>query len=82
MSRIRSRRAVTLRIVSVGGGVVLVGVFVAWLVLRQNDAIRPLVAMDSALGWVAQIGAYFVLMAGVALLAHGVFGRSTDEPSS
>lgn len=81
MSPIRSRRQISRRIACVGGGAVLVAAFAAWLVLRQTDAIQPVVAMDTALGWMAQIGAYLILMAGVALLARGVFGRSEKGPS-
>lgn len=82
MSPVRSRRDVTSRVVSACAGALLVAAFVAWLAMRQHDAMQSVVGMDTALGWVTQIGAYLILMAGVALLARGVFGRSEKESSS
>ncbi|RZS58830.1 hypothetical protein EV141_0037 [Microcella putealis] len=82
MPPIRPPRDVLHRAAFVGAGAVLVGAFTAWLALRQSDAIRSAVGMDTALGWALQIIAYLVLMTGVASIARGVFSRSTDEPSN
>lgn len=73
-NRNRSRRALF-----IGSGIVLVGVFLVWMVIRNQEAMESIAGMDSALGWAAHIAAVLVLLAGVALLARGLFVRGAEN---
>jgi hypothetical protein len=61
-------------------GVVLVGLFVTWPLLRNHEAIRSSLGMDTEWGWVAHVAVWLILLGGVALLAHGIFGRRRSGP--
>jgi hypothetical protein len=63
----------------IGSGIVLVGVFLAWMVVRNQEAMESIVGKDTALGWAAQIAAVLVLLAGVALLARGLLVRGAEN---
>lgn len=75
MSQVPSRSQ---RVLFVASGVVLVGLFLTWLVVRRHEAVQPLFAMDSVWGWVAHGAVLLCLLGGVALLARGTF-RSSGE---
>jgi hypothetical protein len=63
----------------IGSGIVLVGVFLAWMVIRSQEAMESVVGMDSALGWAAHITAVLALLAGVGLLARGFLVRGAED---
>lgn len=67
------------RVLLVSSGVVLVGVFLAWMVIRNQEVMEPIVGMGSALGWVAHFAAILVLFAGVTLIARGLFFRGAGN---
>lgn len=70
----RDRLVWAVRIVA---GAALVAAFLGWLVVRHHDALRPLLGMDSVLGWVGHGVAVLVLVGGLALLARGTLRRGT-----
>lgn len=74
MNQVRSR---TVRTLSILGGLVLVGIFLTWLVLRNQESMQPVFGMQSLWGWVTHIVAILILLGGVALLARGLFARRT-----
>ncbi|KDP91392.1 MULTISPECIES: hypothetical protein [Clavibacter] len=63
----------------IGSGIALVGVFLAWMLIRNHEAVQSIVGKDSAAGWATQVAAVLVLLAGVALLARGAFVRDSDD---
>jgi len=63
----------------IGSGIALIGVFLAWMVIRNQEAVESIVGKDGAAGWATQIAAVLVLLAGVALLARGARARDSDN---
>lgn len=77
----RARTAVQ-RALSIGSGVLLVGVFLVWMIVRNQPTLETVVGMGTALGWLTHIAALLVLLAGAALLARGFYsphGSSAEE---
>ena len=64
---------------SIGTGAVLVMAALAWFVIRNDDALQPLFGMGTALGWIAHGAALLTLLAGIALLAKGIFGGARKD---
>ncbi len=54
-------------------GSLLVAIFLAWMVYR-NQAADPALGMETIAGWGAHIAAVLILLGGLALLARGIFG--------
>lgn len=51
-------------------------VFLVWLVVRNHEAVRAVLGLDTGAGWISHALAVAVLLGGLALLARGSFGRT------
>ncbi|MDN3495820.1 hypothetical protein QL996_07770 [Planococcus sp. APC 4015] len=60
-------------------GIVLIGVFLAWMLLKGTSAVQAWIDPNPLLGFVAWGIAWLCVLSGAALLARVVFSR---EPNS
>ncbi|MCJ1706539.1 hypothetical protein [Microbacterium sp. VKM Ac-2923] len=61
------------------GGIVLVGVFLAWMLLKGTSAVQAWIDPNPLLGFVGWGIAWLCALGGAALLARVVFRRDSDS---
>ncbi|MGN7968802.1 hypothetical protein [Microbacterium sp. 22296] len=59
-------------------GIVLIGLFLAWMLLKGTSAVQAWIDPNPLLGFVAWGIAWLCVLGGAALLARVVFGRESD----
>lgn len=61
-------------------GVVLIGVFLAWMLLEGTSGVQAWIDPSPLLGFVAWGIAWLCLLGGAALVARVVFRKDSDQP--